>query len=393
MKTRRAPQPYVPDPPSLRTIASIIAITLFCVLYIVSLTATNTFDAVMVSQTGATRLNSIRQQAQDVFGISHSANTTMPHAFVSVSHPLITVTIGTLLMAVPDRIFPLVVIFLSVILFLVSIGLFIHAYPDNKKYLPFIAYVVANIALYEELKNPALQLFRILLSALLVYNLERNGKQKTIAVIIFALCILEPINAIIPFFLFFGRYRKASYLGLAAWVCITLACTMLPIGKSYLGTLQNAFFSFWIPSSFSIAAVGRFIPLSPYILLMITGGAIGGLIFLSKSVSYALSSSIAMIVVVIISGTSVPSSFLLPPILTAFLIAMKEIRLTPFLASALCMAIIPSPIFWLRIGTTQQIISGHEIALAALWYVYWGIICIIAIISSHRHTPDTIRTS
>ncbi len=386
------PQQKLPDPPSFRTIASVIVVALCVVLYIVSLTYSGTFDAVMISKSPAGRLEALKRQAEAALGTTTptSWNTSLA---LSTAHPVLLALVGIPLTVLPDSVFPMLITMFSVCIVGITGIVVWKLFPKNRMRLPALAYILVNLTLYEELKNPGFQLVRIILSGALILKIE-NGKNTTsIFFLLLSLMILEPLNCILPLMLVFGQQRKTSLTALGAWIVLTGALLVTPFDLSYRETMIHTFLS-WIPTAYSLTSIAKFIPLPPVFFAAIFSLALGGSVVLSHRQSYPISLAIGMILVVVFSSNSIPASFLLPPALTMLLLLMGEIRITPLLAAILFAIALPSPIFWIRVGTTTgDILSSQNIALAAIWHAYWGALLIGGIILSKRTNPATITLS
>lgn len=383
------PQQKLPDPPSFRTIASVIVVALCVVLYIVSLTYSGTFDAVMISKSPAGRLEALKRQAEAALGTTTPASWNTSLA-LSTAHPVLLALVGIPLTVLPDSVFPMLVTILSICIVGITGIVVWKLFPNNRMRLPALAYLLANLTLYEELKNPGFQLVRIILSGALILKIE-NGKNSTsIFFLLLFLMILEPLNCILPLMLVFGQQRKTSLAALSAWIVLTGALLVIPFGLSYRETIMHTFFS-WMPTTYSLASIGKFLPLPPVFYLALFFLTLGISIALSRRQSYPISLAIGMILVTLFSSNSIPASFLLPPALTILLLLTGEIRFTAHLAAILFAIALPSPIFWIRVGTTPgDILSSQNIALAAIWHAYWGALLIGGIILSKRTNPATI---
>ena len=392
MKTRRMPQPKLPDPPSLRTILSVMVVALCVVLYIVSLTYSGTFDAVMISKTPAGRLEALKRQAETALGTTTTASWNTSLALSTV-HPILIALVGIPLTVLPDSVFPMLMTIFSVCIVGITGIVIWKLFPQNRMRLPTLAYLLANLTLYEEMKNPGFQLVRIILSGALLLKIE-NGKNTTsIFFLLLFLMILEPLNCILPFMLVFGQQRKTSFAALGSWIVLTGVLLTTPFGVSYRETMIHTFLS-WIPTTYSMTSIGKFLPLPPVFFAALFSLALGGIIILSRRLSYPVSLVVGMILVVLFSSNSIPASFLLPPALTILLLLMGEIQFTPLLAAVLFAIALPSPIFWVRVGTTTgDMLSSQNIALAAIWHAYWGALLIGGIILSKRTNPATITLS
>lgn len=386
------PEPKLPDPPSLRTIVSVMAIALSVVLYIVSLTYSGTFDAVMISKTPAGRLEALKRQAETALGTTTPASWDTSLA-LSTAHPVLIALMGIPLTIIPDSVFSMLMTILSVCIVGITGIVVWKLFPHNRMRLPALAYILANLTLYEELKNPGFQLVRIILSCALLLRIE-NGKNKTsVFFLLFSLMILEPLNCILPFMLVFGQQRKISLAALGTWIILTAAVLLTPFGLSYRETLVHTFLS-WIPTTYSLTSIGKFLPLPPGFYAGLFFLSLAGCIALSRRLSYPVSLAIGMMLVVIVSSNSIPASYLLLPALTILLLLTGEIRFTPPLAAVLFAIALPSPIFWIRIGTTTgDTLSSQNIAIAAIWHAYWGALLIGGIILSKRTNPATIQLS
>ncbi len=386
------PQPKLPEPPSLRTIVSVMVIALSVVLYIVSLTYSGTFDAVMISKTPAGRLEALKRQAETTLGNTSPTSSDTSLALSTV-HPVLVALVGIPLTILPDSVFPMLMTILSVCTVGITGIIVWKLFPSNRIRLPALAYILANLTLYEELKNPGFQLIRIILSGALLLRIENGKNNKSVFFLLIFLMVLEPLNCILPFMLLFGKQRKISLAALGAWIILTGAILFTPFSLSYTDTLTHTFLS-WIPTTYSITSIGKFLPLPLGFFGALFFLALGGIIILSRRLSYPVSLAVGMILVVIFSSNSIPASYLLPPALTILLLLTGEIRFTPPLAAVLFAIALPSPIFWIRVGTTTgDILSSQNIAIAAIWHTYWGTLLIPGIILSKRINPATIQLS
>lgn len=369
-----------------------MVVALCVVLYIVSLTYSGTFDAVMISKTPAGRLEALKRQAETALGTTTptSWNTSLA---LSTAHPILVTLVGIPLTVLPDSVFSMLMTILSVCVVGITGIVIWNMFPQNRIRLPALAYILANLTLYEELKNPGFQLIRIILSGALLLKIEHGGKNISIFFLLLFIMILEPLNCILPLVLMFGQQRKISFAALGSWIVLTGVLLTTPFGLSYRETMIHTFLS-WIPTAYSLTSIGKFIPLPPVFFATLFFLALGGSVALSHRQSYPISLVIGMILVILFSSNSIPASFLLPPALTMLLLLTGEIRFTPFLAAVLFAIALPSPIFWIRVGTTTgDILSSQNIALAAIWHAYWGALLIPAIILSKRINPATIQSS
>lgn len=386
------PQPKLPEPPSFRTILSVMVVALCVVLYIVSLTYSGTFDAVMISKTPAGRLEALKRQAETALGTTTPASWDTSLA-LSTAHPVLIALMGIPLTIIPDPVFPMLMTILSVCTAGITGIVVWKLFSNNRMRLPALAYILANLTLYEELKNPGFQLVRVILSGALLLRIENGTNKKSVFFLLFSLMILEPLNCILPFMLVFGQQRKISLAALGTWIILTAAVLLTPFGLSYRETLVHTFLS-WIPTTYSLTSIGKFLPLPPGFYAGLFFLSLAGCIALSRRLSYPVSLAVGMMLVVIVSSNSIPASYLLLPALTILLLLTGEIRFTPPLAAVLFAIALPSPIFWIRIGTTTgDTLSSQNIAIAAIWHAYWGALLIGGIILSKRTNPATIQLS
>jgi hypothetical protein len=394
MTTRRLPAPTLPAAPPLLTMVAIAVITLMLMLYAVSIFGTSTFDAGILMTEPGERIRIIMSYATAMWRMITDPVTTgktMPccQQGVNTAHPLVTLGIGGALALLPSSIATAVASAATALAFAAAAVYFIRRYRSWRWNLPLVAYVLVHPAVYEELRNPSLLPIKFAAIAALVVMAERKRDDIISGICWFAALLFDPLLMLLILPLILARRFRVIGVGLALYLLATIPYLVFPMGASYRQVLIDTVV--FPAGAYTVASIARFMAM-PTVILWIPILAVSlCLVYLQLRKRLPLGPMLAVwtILVTAVSGDTIPSSYLIVPILVTALISVRDIVVTPFLFSAMIAMVIPSPVLWFRIGAYGSLLSSRDIGIAAVWTAYWSLAVGIGLLVGLR--SGTIR--
>jgi hypothetical protein len=357
-----------------------MVIVIASVLIIVSLMLTNTFDIGLIMKTPGEHIMTLQNEGQMMLhnGLQGDSDGGSMLRSISTTHPILTMLFGIPLSFIPA---PYAVSLATIITVCVLTGFLVLIAKNssgNETILPIIAWMLTLQCVYDELRNPA---FQFIASVLLYMALTTHAHGKIIrSGILLALAwFVQPawIMLIIPLAIQ-GQWKTILAAALT-YIAATLPFLASPYIWAYMMTLKETF----LPPSgtFNIAALPRFLDIPSYTQIGISAGTFFCLLLIQLLRKPRTISLLALwgIGAILFTGSIIPSTYIVVPVLILLLVLGNHIEITPPMAAAMLGMAIPSPLTWLRIGWNQTSMTTSDTTLAAVWTAYWTLFLFIVL--------------
>ncbi len=378
MKTRRIPIPDLPPLPSLSSMIATTAIVIASVLIGVSLFVTNTFDIGLIMKMPGEHILTLQNEGRAMAqtGIQGNPEGHVAIRGISTTHPIITVLIGIPLSFVPSSIVATLATIITTLLLIGFLILIAKNAPSIDALLPIVAWMLMLQCVYDELRNPAFQ-FAASVLLYMALTAQAHGKQIRSGILLACAWCIQPAWLILIIPLGINRQWKTLLTALLIYGGATLPFITSPYFPAYMQTLKETF----VPPSgtFNIAALPRFLDISSVFQLGISVGAFVSVVLIQimRKPHIIPLLSLWSIGAILFTGSIIPSTYIVVPVLLLLLILGNHIRITPPMTAAMLGMAIPSPLTWLRIGWNQTIMTTSDTTLAAIWTAYWTLFLFI----------------